>query len=46
LGEQVQEEETQEKGFFGKLIASPWTWVALIVLLGGLTINGLRKRNA
>jgi len=45
LGEQVEGEPGAEKGFFGKLFASPWTWAALIVLLGGITINGLRKRN-
>ena len=46
LGEQVQDENTTEKSFLGKLISSPWTWVVLVVILGGLTINGLRKRNA
>ena len=45
LGEQVQEEGTQKKSFFGKLLSSPWTWIALVIILGGLTINGLRKRN-
>jgi len=45
LGEQVQEEGTQQKSFFGKLLSSPWTWIALVIILGGLTINGLRKRN-
>ncbi|KKS28626.1 MAG: Cna B domain protein, partial [candidate division WWE3 bacterium GW2011_GWE2_43_18] len=45
LGEQAQEQGGQKKSFFGKLLSSPWTWVVLVILLGGLTINGLRKRN-
>jgi|GEM_PF-1439687 len=43
LGEQAQAETGAEKGFFGKLISSPWTWIILILALGIITINGIRK---
>lgn len=43
LGEQVEGEPGAEKGLFGKLISSPWTWIVLILALGTITINGIRK---
>lgn len=41
LGEYTENEE--EKGTAGGLFSSPWTWVALIALVGGVAINGIRK---
>lgn len=43
LGEATDEEDKQ-KGFLGKLFSSPWSWIAVIAVLGAITINAIRKK--